>query len=1525
MQRSTGGAGSLRASWRLRQATKDAFANAAHQPTQATRPLLLLGRLAPLFFSYSAELSAANFSWDDDHVLKAAGGSDGASNSSTCTNAGHNGASAKIADRNIRSVIVAHMKNLEHADGWRGLNRALLHALLFAAWQRTRSIHVTAAPDDDLGIEANWRLSTGAYAFIVAALDWQDLAVYALRWLPGDRKACVLSAVELVKARPQLTAFFLCEFVSGFPLQPNSTASVADLADVGPTATHFPAVIADGKPAIGGVGSIHSAQLLQAGCLACSQLVSVTLQTDCLVGILQATAGFILTATAAMLADDHSHGSCEARHAVGIACNALTRLLGTWPATEDACAVGTNTAELGYETNRQIELRHQLQRVSGALKPLASCSLQPMLQLPQQQGAANAGVHDTVATRQLFQSCCSLRMQLARLGVQSPVERTALDLRHHVPSVVQPVPGASAAPQRIHHTIDWHLPDWQQALRTDVPFECASIDENVIIGNERNGCVDDSNSRRSSVSDSTVEECLMAEALVRAMPGRMLRYSTLQDETARREPSSSTTVAATDAAERWGARCGADASEQHVPTGHELQRHGWPPVVSDATPLSAAVLATTLLAMLWQLKDAQAMPCAETAAAMWRLTCCGFIAAAADISDAAQQQALLQMSHAPSLEGLMQALSDDTALNQQAAASLIAISNRMNLGDEDGPRIFGDRAAEVDALLQAVLPWAVLSPNVVLRRLLLDSALHPQQSDVLTAVLQALVHIHGEWSLSANAGWRLLLCLSDVFVGARNHLLNESSAADFLLAACKLTIPPSEGGRALLTWHSIVSQIVLPILSDSLADGSTAYSTSLSESAIEIPLMFALQLLVALLEKHATETFPGLVSPTEAAAQQVHAAGTAATGDTHQGMKSQQSLHVHQTEAQLVQYTSAKRRHSAWDSQHEARGPSYALQPECFRTPSRFCEAAQNPASANAVNPGPAVQSEDYAAMPASISPTGFFDNAEVYVAVYRHMDRPPAIHPVNAVAKRAAKLLHPVLAAQLQHATLEQRATTGKQLRAVLTQCSWRSRLSVSRTVILACRTAAGCKDNTSGQPQHDNSRPVSQPVSQPAGQSTVTRGVHIGDSDSQLQKAKHMAESCSGVKDAPWEKHARHLLRPQSLLGLTGHAATAVSDVTSVLLQCPPHQNSAPNSAASSTGVNVDLSSIQRHMAQQPAAVEAAAIDMMLLCATSRSAAATITACCRFLTVAGHVQDYPERPKGGVWECDSAAVSILLVAAPLEVLRSALLAACGALAATFTAAEFSCAAHVAVPALVGAALSRACRPPAVPASLSEWMSLIHAASMDLWCRSLELLETQAAVDCVLVHISGYCHQLTARASSSPANEPLPVVAMAAPVETGLDDAAIFQDSKCAEQAATPDPAAANKRQPHVLEGKNVAHLASCEATDAAAVQLAQRAFGELAAAADIAATRGIHFRRCQPLMMHLLAVMFSRQHSIGSGEMTSEPTSDASSKRERQVSCLRKWAREQILEGHPMHTALSFAVLKAAGDAQDAIYSIQ
>lgn len=74
--------------------------------------------------------------------------------------------------------VLDYLRRLEAADGWRGVNRALLHGLLFAAWAVTSGLlPPAAAPADEFSLGSDWRLSTGAsfvtcHVFFRAV--WQD-------------------------------------------------------------------------------------------------------------------------------------------------------------------------------------------------------------------------------------------------------------------------------------------------------------------------------------------------------------------------------------------------------------------------------------------------------------------------------------------------------------------------------------------------------------------------------------------------------------------------------------------------------------------------------------------------------------------------------------------------------------------------------------------------------------------------------------------------------------------------------------------------------------------------------------------------------------------------------------------------------------------------------------------------------------------------------------------------------------------------------------------------------------------------------------------------------------------------------------------------------------------------------------------------------------------------------------------------------------------------------------------------------
>ncbi len=181
MQRGGLGGGSLRASWRQRQAARAANEALLLQPTLTARPLLLQARLAPLFATYGSKLASEHGIWDDEdgEMVADQGGSDSSGKRSGGGNGSSNGgigceergggsrASLRAGDAEPgtdgeRLTILQHIRGLEAADGWRGLNRAVLHGLLVGAWRAARAAGMLAVPADDFAPDAAWQLSTGA-------------------------------------------------------------------------------------------------------------------------------------------------------------------------------------------------------------------------------------------------------------------------------------------------------------------------------------------------------------------------------------------------------------------------------------------------------------------------------------------------------------------------------------------------------------------------------------------------------------------------------------------------------------------------------------------------------------------------------------------------------------------------------------------------------------------------------------------------------------------------------------------------------------------------------------------------------------------------------------------------------------------------------------------------------------------------------------------------------------------------------------------------------------------------------------------------------------------------------------------------------------------------------------------------------------------------------------------------------------------------------------------------------------------
>lgn len=321
----------------------------------------------------------------------------------------------------------------------------------------------------------------------------------------------------------------------------------------------------------------------------------------------------------------------------------------------------------------------------------------------------------------------------------------------------------------------------------------------------------------------------------------------------------------------------------------------------------------------------------------------------------------------------------------------------------------------------------------------------------------------------------------------------------------------------------------------------------------------------------------------------------------------------------------------------------------------------------------------------------------------------------------------------------------------------------------------------------------------------------------------------------------------------------------------------------------------------------------DALLMAAASDALARHFAALCRPLGAeyGSLAEPHLEGTVRGVAP-HAAGLALLLMHAPLEALRPALLAVCGQLLPSFTPAEAARVLDVALPALIGAVISR-CHPPLPPTTPAEWRAAMAGAELELLCRSMAALEQywdggdsapacaaaaekaagngmsaapgnedaaqqqlqrrkagsgkQEAFDAMLVHISALCHRLTAAADPHALG-----ARSAATVSTGTPAAASVAASAAAGSAAG---SAAGQATSGAAVGTGFENTegaaAAAAAADAAALGandhggmsaatlaalLAQRAFSELAAAVTAAARQGLACGRASTLLLHLLKV---------------------------------------------------------------------
>jgi len=1532
------GTGSLRNSWRQQQATRAACEAALLHPTLDARPLLLQAQLAPLFASHGAVLASDCASWADDGTWDGAedpsecseahlrhGGGIGSNrntadstNAQPCSRVADGGAEVdqarcKVVSESHRLAVLRHLRGLEGIDGWRALNRAVLHGLLFSAWKSVRAVkECPTVPADDIARDAAWQLSTGAYAFFVQHLGWGDLVGATLQWLPGSPTTCASLVAELMRACPPLIAPLLSHlllesaavtFASSTSFHPEAAGvsspgggGMCEASSGGGRCSrdHF---CNGGGQRDGGSGgdskgsSVHAAgisraiqtpvsclrALLEGGSVAAvaTRLKAAGeagvhvrdpgMRRACLIAVAACTEQCLHVS---VLTENHDRGFAAAV----AACHALTSLLAaldengppngvTSALPQPGSAICHGSTQTSSQTVLSApEVRKALRVASLTLQQTNACAMRA-LQREQQQhlhqrhsphvdyrklGPSEAAKCDSSPAKDLFQACCHLRLQLAQSGVDTP------------PGGPLPGPHAQAAtsgPQAVPPPQP-PLMDRQTAVPASGDALCGSTQCSwreamylqLASSQAPQGSTVSNPSGAASVSRCSLSpghtgtptlECTLAEALLRALPGRT-RSCAVQVQLLRVLASSSADTSSTNPVSPGTARFrggGVGARGQTAflsgDPASASQRVANCSLQHAPVPCSALQMAAVLLSMLRQLAEAPpGMHSVADESIAWGAACAVFASAAADVSVPAQQQALLQLTAQAGVLGKVRGrLQGDAQLQSQAAAALIAVSNRMNQGEKAAVAVFGEEGRQAAEVAQAVLPWACLAPDVTLQRLLRDWALHRRQAPLVRLVMQQLApltatprpaasphpgratspddnpvtsgtaaavskelpsaeglpHVYGNTktngrsSVVSNCGqWlgyppRLVVCLQDMLDGARHHLLSDSAAPGFLAMASELTAPHG-GGQPLVSWPALFRYTVLPALEEATA----------SSQPDRLPAVTA-------------DTPDDAMQPQGRQDSPPQSKPGSGAGKLPLSFALQLLVKLLRQHASPQQQQQQQQQHS----QLSADTCSGAIADAAGKRDRGVGRSGEGTDGSN---------SGEVA--------TG------VMMALCEHLENRPAVATTaTGHMVEAAQLLQPLAAAHLTDPNQGPAARTALER---LLRFDWRTRLTMAPVIQAASAATSAHSSNLNVHSLSD-----------------VTAGVKAA-ACSRSQATVLMAVDGHGALRMPvmWE--------------LPSPCTSAVASVTTQL----------QHGTLSSVAGAAEWTRLREVWRQLPDSCVARIVqEALVLCSVRPEAATAFSAFCRALIpeelqvapskhcehqialvcgVAGaEVSSSAAEAMAGV----AAEAAVVVVASPLPLLREALTAAAIRWAPSLTPPEFDSVAREALPAIACAAIAMCGGGPDSDSVAADWHAATHVAALEMWCRALERISDQAALDVMIVHLSAHCNWLTTSSALRANPMPRPDTVRNTHTAEGRErDPLKPGGMMCDAASATVAPAAA----------ESIMAVPAAAAADAAQVQLvAQRAFRDVAHAGARNSHRGLSFGRCQPLLLHLAKVM--------------------------------------------------------------------
>ncbi len=375
-------------------------------------------------------------------------------------------------------------------------------------------------------------LAAGAYACLVDALEWEDLAVRALWWIPGGPRNALPLAAQLIRARPALVTPLLrrlllqdtaaavgCAGVAGMTWSGENGGGGSDGSVPHPTAVSASVSVSCLHALLHTGNGAAVAELVDAAGSAGVRLRGASRRSECLAAV-AACAGHCLAFSPA--ATQETGWSA----AVRASCRALAGLLAAGPdAGQLAPGLSPNeeAADRDPSASRAVrEAQPLLQSVSSALQCATARAMQLLQserhqQHSEEEGAVAGGEGGGGPARELFQSCCSLRLQLAGAGVTEASSSPRPDTLGSPAPAVNTLPSTGSAGGS--RACSYTQRPWQEAVLLQRPSHRPARTEPTDAQHGQSSDFYATPGKKGGCTD-LVGEGAVGEALLRALPGR---------------------------------------------------------------------------------------------------------------------------------------------------------------------------------------------------------------------------------------------------------------------------------------------------------------------------------------------------------------------------------------------------------------------------------------------------------------------------------------------------------------------------------------------------------------------------------------------------------------------------------------------------------------------------------------------------------------------------------------------------------------------------------------------------------------------------------------------------------------------------------------------------------------------------------------------------------------------------------------------------------------------------------------------